>query len=432
MKCLNNSTPFFSILSSLMLISSVIGLEFNATRRDKDIEIDVLIGKPPQNISFSIDSFNPYTWVNESSAILALKKSYESSRSKSIVIDHNIIKLVIPSINNEIYAKHSFEQITFDDSTISAIPLHLISDSLYQLSRSSGGLGLGRPVTIEQKKSSFIYLLSNNSEISYMVYSIEYELNKIRLLFGKIDKEIVDNHCHFALFNNTLVDSTQFGFILNEIYANNNKDNMYSIANGEVIIDYVSKYSYVPISFMVYLEKNIFNDLITTERCSFYLFDNSNEYSFICTEIKELEDQVIMIQVNNWKLSLKIDKLFNIDSSIRPEYIFGLRSKNDESRWLFGESILNQFITVFDLEVNQIGLYSRDNKVIAYTGNDINSIAQTKIPSKSISQQQRMIIKISFGILFICISIGIIVIAYRFIRRKKLMLAENDYYNIEH
>lgn len=202
-------------------------------------------------------------------------------------------------------------------------------------------------------------------QIAHRVFYIKYTKEiYAQLIFGTIPQEIIYNKQYYGNCQAILEDrfdpvQINNGWHCKIIGTKFNKDIVHKITDTRAIFDINKLITIVPMSFLLYLEKYYFNELISKGKCWFGL--KKGYYTIACSQNNYLLNPINFI-LGEWAMVFSIVDLFFYDQ-FEQEYEFILKGQLANNVFILGDSILRKFQMVFDKDNKQIGFYSKTNVI---------------------------------------------------------------------
>lgn len=484
-------TPFLPILIIIttLHVSFQLIVELPTYIDSNSFSTRVCIGTPLNNPTLTeqcfplqIDLTSPFTWINspESQTQIQLP-SFNSSNSQTCsLLNKTHYKYL--SQNVQTSPRPSFEAIEFEDNVqfpqfiIKKIKLLLVTkykNTPKHYPFISGKLGLGF-YREEDKSFSFLHHLKHQNIIKDKLFTFEYLNNENgRLRLGVVPKQIIDNYQYFgkcSLSSRTYdkLDEYKLMNITNEydihdtyslpiwgcktssIFMSSSDKHMKYQSNSyrEVVyFDINNKnLTIVPMEFMMFMETYVFRSAIDKGDCSLYNDeDNGGYYSIKCIidiEMIKIDYQVLILEFESkWRMKIDFkmkdifikETVYNEKHALKRDvYKCKFISYIHQYDWVFGMNILKDFIIVFDMDNQLLGVYN--DQYIQY--NDISKVEKvkykTELDDNDVNNNNNIFIKptsknILMQILkyiFIIFIILILLLLFRTIRRYYLLFAK--------
>lgn len=221
------------------------------------------------------------------------------------------------------------------------IPQNLIRDGIKKL--------LSFALRYEDESYSILHSMKRNGKIKKLQFAF-LPSNEIGLdgtmFFGGIPSSIIKKYqttCKVSPFASGW--SCSFNGIK---IKNSNKE--YMVSKEDVYFESEITRLEVPDSFMDYLKENYFKEYILSEQCK---YTGIKKFECRCSVINQLQNLIFII--NNIRFEIPINRMFeNYGSSCT----LGIEVNPDNSKWIFGNTFLNNYLTLFDIDNESITFYS--------------------------------------------------------------------------
>ena len=221
------------------------------------------------------------------------------------------------------------------------IPQNLVRDGIKKL--------LSFALRYEDERYSILHLMKRNGKIKMLQFAFlpSKEIGRDgTMFFGGIPPSIKKKY-------NTTCKVSQFASgwscSFNGIKIKNTNKKLL-LSKEDVYFESENTRFEVPEVFMEFLKDNYLNEYIRTEQCKYTGF---KKFECTCTIIPQLQDLIFII--NNVRFEIPINKMFeNYGSSCT----LGIEINQDNSKWIFGNTFLNNYLTLFDIENESITFYS--------------------------------------------------------------------------
>ena len=402
--------------------------------------IPLNVGYPSQTFNVQVDTSTSTTWLPSikcKNCVLA-EKFYDEEKSRTSSPTNSIIKLEDEDGNvegyeisdNIILGKYKLKQYGF-------IQVTKVSDDFRD--HYEGKLGLGYRSHLDNKEFNFLEKLKKNNLILKKIFSINSINDKKGMLFiGDIPGKEYNSFCNVTT-NIEHVDDmykeswichlTHIGiFDINKGISNKLKNYDVLKNNNLVNFDSASDYISLPISEKANIEKLLkkANLQCTNSKKSQTkkVFDESlrnrireEEITITCkTNINELSkiNLALSFVLQGYVYSLPLDLLF-VQGVKEGEMEMLIKYIDDNSAiWTFGYPFMNQFLMVFNMEDNHVGI-----KKLKKTALPIVNVYKDWV-SWSLKDGNSYFYKIVAIIVLILIVLAIIFLIYRAIRRRSL------------
>ena len=221
------------------------------------------------------------------------------------------------------------------------IPQNLVRDGIKKL--------LSFALRYEDDRYSILHLMKRNGKIKKLQFAFlpskEIGIDGT-MFFGGIPSSIKKKYhstCKVSQFASGW--SCSFNGIK---IKNTNKE--FLLSKEDVYFESEITRLQVPEVFMDFLKDNYLNEYISTEQCK---YTGINKFECVCTTIPKLQDLIFII--DNVMFDIPINKMFeNYGSSCT----LGIEINPDNTKWSFGNTFLNNYLSLFDIENESITFYS--------------------------------------------------------------------------
>ena len=273
-----------------------------------------------------------------------------------------------------------------------------------------GKLGLGYNGQIGDE-FNFMKKLKNDNLISKMIFSI----NEINSTFGffLFGDSPVSEYKYCNVLNDTssfddkykeswICNMTQIGFIDNENKMNFIHDLSENTVNFDSAYDYIA----APKGAAEIFKQKLFEKL----KCESETIDNELVYS--CDKQNINQNLTISFILGNNGYNIPLSDLF-IENKSKIEFM--IRFRNDEEKmWTYGYPFMRQFMLIFNMEDNHVGIHStRQNSIT-----DMNSYYNSKA-EETTSERNKFLLKV-FGVIAGILALIVIYLIIRGLRRRKI------------
>ena len=273
---------------------------------------------------------------------------------------------------------------------------------------------LALPYTFKDTKMSLIHQLYKNGSLSKKQFSfvpIDQDVGYIYL--GYLPKEVLDKN-NFKQIASCKVDShyNTWGCNIERVYIDTNvyESDQYAYFNT------VSKYTFVPRSFMSFFSETFMREYLTKNICQYD--PSSDTYQCNCEQLTQFPKVVIILGRQSIELSKEV--LFtNINSQCK----LTLKTNPMNMNWIFGTDFIEKHITTFNYDKGTIEIYSNRTQFGGYS--DFNYYLTGK---RTMSLIQTLII--FTGAMFLTFLLGYIYIKVKNVAHKKRnKKRKKKYYN---
>ena len=400
--------------------------------------IPLKIGTPPEIFNLQVDTSTATTWVPSSNCkncVLSTKLYKESSSNTSSPTekemeledeDGDVEGYEIS--DNVILGSYKLKQFNF-------VQVTELDDDFRDF--YDGKLGLG--YKSENNDFNFLERLKKSNLISKKIFSLN-SINdkKGMLLIGDLPGKKYSTYCNVTTDSEDLDDMFKESWICHLTHVGyfkinkgiSNKIKYYTELENNNLVSFDSAFDYigVPIS-----EKNIIEKFIEKAHLKCETRDENNEkkidkksklnsrirdeeISIICeTNIEELrmKGMALSFVLQGYAYSIPLELLFsNYPEEGKMEMLIRYID-DDDAIWIFGYPFMNQFLTIFNLEDNHVGM-----KKLTKTALPIVNLRKDWDIWHSNKEGLRNTSKIIAIIFLILIILGLAFFAYRFIRRR--------------
>lgn len=424
MKYITSVLLFLILISIQLSIEGEVELVLIEGPQKRAFYSRLCIGEPIQCLNVFIDFSNPFIWVNEAQSNIHSDVKYDLKKSNS---KNEISNMVIQEKGVDINGTYIKDDIVFPQFTLKQVDIAIAIKGREFLFDIPGGLGLGFRIIDSNSfsPSSFIQELKNQKIINDRIFIFEkINVNNGRVSIGKVPEIMLKDYYHLGRCDlaykqqeRSNIITREWACLFNSITIGDNSEVYKDTQNRNLIINIQDYYIIVPISFLLFLEKTYFKNLIDKGECSIIKEDN-NYYSFTC--INNIPDlPPINFRIKNWKFALESQDLFY---SIGYNYYFNIKALPNKNEWIIGEVALRHFIVLFDIENNLLGLYS--NRLVSYIqhGDDVIPIPNYPISLPNFRNPSQYSALKLFGIILIsiCMIFGIFLLL-RWQKRSKMI-----------
>ena len=344
--------------------------------------IPLKIGTPAEEFDVQVDTSTSTTWIPSSKCTNCVlsNRLYEDEESHTSSPTNSIIKLEDEDGNVEGYeisdnvrlGKYKLKQYGF-------IQVTKVADDFRD--HYGGKLGLGYKSKLDNKEFNFLEKLKKNNLIVKKIFSIN-AINEKRgmLLIGDLPGKQYNTFCNVTTDTENLDDMYKESWICKlthvGVFEINkgifNKLKYYDQLENNNLVNFDSAYDFiaVPISEKDKIEKLLetANLKCTTQKKSENHIDDESslrnrirdeEISIICkTNVEELSKKhfALSFVLQGHSYSLPLDLLFSQgirdgEMEMLVKYI-----DDEEAIWTFGYPFMNQFLMIFNMEDNHVGI----------------------------------------------------------------------------
>ena len=403
--------------------------------------IPLKIGSQGIEFNVQVDTSTSTSWVPSSrceNCVLA-QKTYNDVFSSTSSPTNSVIKLEDEDGNVEGYEVSDNVRLgSYKLKQYGFIQVTRVADDFRD--HYGGKLGLGYKSLLDNKEFNFLEKLKRDSLIVKKIFSIN-AINDKRgiLLIGDLPGKQYNTFCNVTTDLNDVDDMYKESWICHlthvGVFEKNkgifNKMKYYSELEKNNLVNFDSAYDYiaVPISEKSYIEELLEKANLKCETSkkgekkeikneSLRNRIREEEVTITCkTDLNELikKDLCISFVLQGYAYSIPLDLLFvqspkNGEMEMLIKYI-----DNSDAIWTFGYPFMNQFLMIFNMEEGHVGI-----KKLRKTALPIVSLAQEWNKWNKNQGSSCSVFKFIAIILLIIIALAIILLVYRYIKRKSL------------
>ena len=440
-------TLFITIFSYLEEGNIYIPMVSNFTLQHKKLNnknyytIPLRIGTPSEVYNVQVDTSTSTTWVpsNKCENCELADRYYKEEESKTSSPTNSIIKLEDEDGNVEGYeisdniklGKYKLKQFGF-------VQVTKIADDFKD--HYGGKLGLGYKSHIDNDDFNFLEKLKKNNLISKKIFSIN-SINdkKGMLLIGDLPGKEFNTFCNVTNDIDNVDDMYKESWICHLTHIGVfdtdkgifNKLKYYDEIKENNLVNFDSAYDYIAVPI---IEKDKIGKLLEKAnlKCSTYKKNENKkikdetlrnrireeEITISCkTNLNELSKKKLALSfmLQGYVYSLPLDLLFiNGNKSGEMEMLIKYIDDN-EAIWTFGYPFMNQFLMVFNMEDNHVGIKKLKKTVLP-----IINCYNEWIKWDSKHDSSFSVFKIICIIILIIVILAIIFLIYRAIRKKSI------------
>ena len=270
---------------------------------------------------------------------------------------------------------------------------------------------LALPYTFKDKKMSLIHQLYKNGSLSKKQFSfvpIDQDVGYIYL--GYLPKEILDKN-NFKQIASCKADPNYntWGCNLEKVYIDTNiyESNQYAYFNT------ISKYTFVPHSFMSFFSETFMREYLNKNICQ---YDSASD-TYQCNFNNLTQFPKVVIMLGGQCIELSKDVLFDSQCKLT------LKTNPMNMNWIFGTDFIEKHITTFNYDKGTIEIYSNRTQFSGYS-----DFSYYLTGRKTMSFIQILII--FTGAMFLTFLLGYIYIKVKNIAHKKRnKKRKKKYYN---
>ena len=403
--------------------------------------IPLKIGSQGIEFNVQVDTSTSTSWVPSSrceNCVLA-QKTYNDVFSSTSSPTNSVIKLEDEDGNVEGYEVSDNVRLgSYKLKQYGFIQVTRVADDFRD--HYGGKLGLGYKSLLDNKEFNFLEKLKRDSLIVKKIFSIN-AINDKRgiLLIGDLPGKQYNTFCNVTTDLNDVDDMYKESWICHlthvGVFETNkgifNKMKYYSELEKNNLVNFDSAYDYiaVPISEKSYIEELLEKANLKCETSkkgekkeikneSLRNRIREEEVTITCkTDLNELIKKGLCISfvLQGYAYSIPLDLLFvqspkNGEMEMLIKYI-----DNSDAIWTFGYPFMNQFLMIFNMEEGHVGI-----KKLRKTALPIVSLAQEWNKWNKNQGSSCSVFKFIAIILLIIIALAIILLVYRYIKRKSL------------
>lgn len=337
------------IFISLLSLSLQISITQPTERSGNFIATQMCFGTPAECMSGALNFGSCKSFVADSTMRPDLNNQYRVGNSKTFsLIRPEPIDYTYESFSKKINGLQVSDVLTISKYKLGQINFYHASQS-EEFNKLDGVLGIC--YNDVDGNFSALDLLQPHKVVSFQANTVT---------FGKLPDFAVVNYKQYGnCAVNELSEKWQCsakGFILSNSYV---EEGVESLDNKMITFDYGIEKSYVPLSFLLYLEHVYFKDLIKANECTFGF--KGDHYAFSCMK-NSYSLKPISFIFGDWMFMINSENMFTLDEA-EGDYEFRLIAYDDKNEFIFGRNILKYFTMVFDKTNKQVGFYSGDSVI---------------------------------------------------------------------
>lgn len=332
--------------------------------KDDSLTIKLTIGSHNRSIYLSINQSIDYLWT-----ISHFWKIEESSTAIPLfntTIEHKSGDFCGITVEDRLYLKDSDQIVQL---------MFKFSDYIHINPISPGELGL--PFKFNDERYSLVHTLKNKGLIGHLSYAIvldddepesynRFNKDQGRIYFGGLPQIAINDRNAFSCKVNHLNNHT-WGCLFKQMVIEDSKGNQYvSKQSLPSFFQLKEQFIHVPYDYYAYLKQAFFNEFLSNRSCLESTFGNSF-YIYCKAHVIPLLSQLI-IYFDDITFTLPFCSIVHNFGLFKVIMIKNVNQQN--SHWLFGYSMIEQFHTLFDHENKVITFYEKNTTAyIAITNN---------------------------------------------------------------
>lgn len=416
---------------------------YNKANNRNYYTIPLKVGTPPEIYNVQVDTSTATTWLPSSNCenCILSTKLYNEKYSSTASPTNNKIELEDEDgdlkgyeiSDNFILGSYKLKQFTFVQAT-------QLDDEFRDY--FDGKLGLGYKSTDDD--FNFLERLKKSNLIVKRIFSINtINDKKGMLLIGDIPGKQYHTFCNISTDLEDLDDMYKESWVCHLTHVGSfkiskgipNKINSYDELDNNDLVNFDSAYDYigVPISEKEIIEKLIKKANLKCEKKENVYFEKmpqdlklkklknrirEEEISIFCeTNIEELRMKAFALSfvLQGYAYSLPLDLLFvNSHENGKMEMLIRYID-DDDAIWTFGYPFMNQFLTIFNMEENHVGIKKLKKTAVPIV-NLYKDWEHWYLRKEGLESAGKIA-----GIIFLVILVIVLTfIVYRYIRRRTL------------
>lgn len=326
----------------------------------------VCFGAHKQCFSVLISLSHYYTWVVDiTNPDRNITNRFDESRSNTCKV---LEKLEILLDNgNRIKGKALEDKMWIGDQPIEKIKFITVSNS-EQFPGVEGMLGLGYSPTREEEYYALRTQLFNSRLITQMAFEVQFSNDKKgTLTLGNLSSVIRDDYTHYGncpIIMQSLKKNKPYwecALLSMTIGKHPTEEQGIKFNEGIVKFDLATDKTLFPISYLLQLEKIIFQKPIENGDCNFGI--KNNYYTYTCLEKNLPEFKEFSLVFNEWAIHIPFEHLFTFDP-VDQEYEFVIYNKDGYDGFVIGTNIMQHYRMIFDEESQMVGFYNSNSQFL--------------------------------------------------------------------
>lgn len=372
---------FFSSIFSLTLDLSVI--KTNQTSAEGEplsdyveqtfLLLPIKIGTPPQNINAKLSIQTQFFWM-----LSPIAKGYGGGYNNSISSTYQLKKEMhyIKFSNTNINGITSRERMMIENKfDLPDICFLLINQTVEEPTIKNyifyydAIIGLSISFDYYGRRYNFLGELQSSYKIKSRRFSVEINNSKGKLIIGetpeKMDKD--SNHSHYHVIKTGDKDRVLYKVALDSFYITtiippNNIFSDFHYVNQTAAFSLETENIEIPITFFTIIRNNFILKHLSNGNCKEH--DDGNYLFYTCKKELKLFDTLSLV-FEGWTYKLEEKDLWNInDETNKKKFMLVYKKKGNENSWILGLLFIKKYLTMFDMDLGRIVIYSSNENVI--------------------------------------------------------------------
>lgn len=373
---------FLSLLELISVLTSPISFDFNivgkqglnlasfseapsiSIQNDNQAVIgEFCFGSNDQCFDMQIDMNSLTTWIADSENKQSSINRFNKKRSETCTIGREVD--LEYQDGRKISGYSLQDKLKIGNVDINSFSFVSAVDSK-DFSDINGMVSLGLSYGGNDDNYAFLTQLADKGIIKHKVVTVEFiKETKGTLTIGNLPPEAISDYNNYGTCNLESESSAdKISKTVDRDWACNVKgliigkdpkrDTVYDFAVKKGKFDLTTKKTFVPLTYLLKLNKEYFGNLMKSGQCNFGFKEGF--YTFTC--IRDNYDlPALTIMFENWGIYIPREELFTYDSNDE-EYEFVFYGKEGNDGFVIGTDIMKHFVMVFDESNQNIGFYS--------------------------------------------------------------------------
>lgn len=322
---------------------------------DAQYYVNVTLGTPAQNFTVLLDTGSSTSWVPSSQCGLSLAcllhNKYDNTKSKTYKADGTVWSALQQNTNISGFLSTDTLSVDGLEVTQTFAEVTQLPGTVFALAKYDGVLGLSTPAQSEDGQSVLKNLV-DQKQVSSAVFGLFLNRNQNSTVGGELSLGGADKERYTGKLTYTkVVDNGSRGWRVkvDDLSANGSSLSFCSSNNGcEALLQSGTALLGLPMDQADKLNAALGGSVVY-----------SGEYSFDCSKLDQLPVVSVRIAGRDFDLHSS-DYVLQSSTPLGPYCFSGFEGLNfaDNSApyWVFGDTFLSRFYSVYDADQNRVGL----------------------------------------------------------------------------